>query len=117
MSHENYQSCIEACYECATECRHCENACLEEKNIKDLVQCIRLTSDCAAVCLLAANLMSAGSIFSNQVCGFCASICDSCAEECKKHSGMNHCGRCAEVCRRCAEECRAMSTVNELDIP
>ena len=117
MSHEEYQSCIEACYECATECFHCENACLEEKNAKELVQCIRLNRDCADVCLLAAKIMSSGSSFANEICGLCASVCDSCAEECEKHSHMEHCKKCAEACRKCAEECRAMSNVGELDIP
>jgi hypothetical protein len=33
MSHEDYQSCIDACYACATECLHCENACLGVKEV------------------------------------------------------------------------------------
>lgn len=112
MSHEKFQSCIDACYDCAAECKHCETACLEEKDIKELVRCIKLNSDCATMCVLTAKMMSGGSEFSSQVGELCADICDACAEECEKHSHMEHCKKCAEACRTCAEECRAISIVS-----
>jgi len=112
MSHEKFQRCIDACYACATECKHCENACLEEKNVKDLVYCIKLNSDCATMCVLSAKMMSGGSEFAEQLCELCAMVCDACAAECEKHAHMEHCKKCAEVCRECAEECREMSKSN-----
>ena len=32
--HEKYASCIQACYDCATECNHCAAACLQEDDVK-----------------------------------------------------------------------------------
>lgn len=109
MSHEKFESCIAICYDCATECKHCENECLEEKDVKMLVRCIKLNSECNAICLFAAQMMSAGSEFANQICKICADICDACAEECAKHEHMQHCKDCAEVCRNCAQVCREMT--------
>lgn len=109
MSHENFQNCIDTCYECATECTHCETACLDEENVKEMLHCIKLDKDCAAICILAAQMMSRGSEFAQQICAVCAEICEACAIECEKHTHLDHCKKCAEVCRRCAAECRAMT--------
>src|SRR5207248_2223137 len=108
MSHEKFQSCIDACYECATECKHCENTCLDEKDVKKLVHCIKLNSDCATMCVLSAKMMAGGSEFANRLCILCAEVCDACADECEKHAHMDHCRNCAKVCRSCAKKCREM---------
>lgn len=108
MSHEKFQTCINACYECATECKHCENACLNETDVSKMVRCIKLDGECATICLAAATLMSGGSGFSNDICRLCAEMCEACATECEKHSHMEHCKKCAEVCRSCARECKSM---------
>jgi hypothetical protein len=112
MSHQKFQSCIDACYECATACKHCANACLDEKDIKMLVQCIKLDNDCAAICVLSAKMMANGSQFLNKICALCAEVCEACAKECGKHSDLDHCKKCAEACRKCTEECRAMSEIH-----
>lgn len=109
MSYEKFQSCINACYECAAASKHCTNACLEDKNVNNLTHCINLNSDCAAMCLLAAKLMAGGSEFSIQICEVCAGICNACAKECENHLQLEHCRKCAEVCRLCVKECRIMS--------
>lgn len=106
MSHERYQSIIDTCYDCATECLHCQNACLEEDNVNEMIRCIKLDNDCATICLVAATMMAGGSEFAKQVSQLCSSLCDACAEECEKHSNMEHCKKCAEKCRKCAEACR-----------
>jgi len=111
MRHEKFQRCIAACYDCATECKNCENACLDEADVKEFVHCIRLDSDCATMCVLTAKLISGGSEFSERICELCADICDACATECEKHSDHEHCKECAEACRSCAEECRSMIKV------
>ena len=108
MSHEKYQNCIETCYDCATECTHCLNACLDEISLNELVKCIKLNNECATICRTAAAIMSGGNSFSGQLCELCADVCDACAEECEKHAHLEHCKLCAEVCRKCAEECREM---------
>src|SRR5262245_31186917 len=108
MAHQEHQSCIEACFECAQECEHCTDACLNEKNVAELARCIRLDQDCAQLCWAAVAYMSRGSEFVSGICQLCAEVCDACAEECEGHH-MDHCRRCAEACRRCAEECRKMA--------
>jgi len=109
MSHEAYQDCIDACCECAAECEHCFEACLKEKEIAFLTGCIKLTKECAAICLYATGVMGSGSDFAAQTCQLCADVCEACAAECEKHSHLAHCKTCAEVCRRCAEACKIMS--------
>lgn len=105
MAHEKYHHQIDAVNECAMICSHCSMECLKEEHVHDLVKCIQLNLDCAAVCRTAVELMSRGSEFSERFNERCAEICNACAEECEKHSDMEHCKQCAEVCRRCADTC------------
>jgi hypothetical protein len=109
MSHEKFQSCIQACLDCAVACDHCADACLQEDNVKMMARCIALDRDCAKICYLAASYMASNSAFAHQICALCAEICDACGAECEKHAQMHdHCRECAEACRKCAEECRRM---------
>jgi hypothetical protein len=107
MFSEKFENCIEACYHCATKCLQCENAHIWVNRSKDHRNTIRL--DCADMCLVAAKMMSAKSIFSIDVCKLCAEICGKCAEECRNHTEIEHCEDCIEACLKCAEECRKMS--------
>jgi hypothetical protein len=104
MSH-HFHACTEACARCAQECKHCADACLDEPNVKELIECVRLNRDSAAICWVAASFMSCGSSFALEICRVCAEICDACGAECEKHE-LDHCQRCAEACRHCEEECR-----------
>jgi hypothetical protein len=106
MTNQQYQKCIDACIECATTCNHCAVSCLEEKDVQHLTKCIRLDLECAVICRTSAELMSAGSVYSKQICQICAAICNACADECEKHAamGMEHCKESAEACRACAKE-------------
>lgn len=113
MSHEKFQTCIDACYSCASECEHCASACLGEVDVRPMVKCIQFDRYCADICRLAATFMarSAGfgdEKFARRLCGLCAEICEQCGEECAMHQ-MDHCQRCAEACRKCADECRKMA--------
>ena len=111
MSHEKYeewQDCIAACHACAVACNHCAAACLQEPDVKHMVRCIGLDTDCAQICLLAVAYMSGGSEHSAALCRVCAEVCEACAEECARHD-MDHCQQCAEACRRCAVECDRMA--------
>jgi hypothetical protein len=111
MNQEDYKSCIEACIECAQACEHCATACLAERDVKMMVECIRLDRDCAEMCFGAAAFMSRDSRFAQQLCAVCAEVCDACGAECRKHK-MDHCQECADACEGCAEECRHMSGAN-----
>jgi hypothetical protein len=108
MPHEEYGSCIDACYACAAVCDHCAVACLDESDPKPMAECIKLDVDCAAICRLAAGYMARGSSQVAAICRTCAEICDACGAECERHD-HDHCKECAEACRRCAEECRRMA--------
>ncbi len=108
MSHQKFKNCIEACYACAVECEHCASENLNESDVKMLINCINLTRECAAFCKSAAQVMSMGGRFSQELCALCAEICETCAEECGKHTHLEHCKKCAQECRKCAGECRAM---------
>lgn len=109
MAHEQDQSCIEVCNECADECDHCAAACLQEQDVKSLARCIALDIDCAAICRLASGYMARGSELVGDICSLCAEVCEACGEECERHGQMEHCRQCAEACRRCAAECRRMA--------
>ena len=108
MSHEKNQALIDTLNRCATECSHCAMACLDEKDVEMMVKCIRLDIDCADICRLTASLLSRGSEHGNHLLKECAEVCEACAEECEKHSHLEHCKRCADVCRDCAEACSVM---------
>jgi hypothetical protein len=102
------EECITACFSCAIACEQCATECLKEEDVKMLSLCIRLDRECALVCQATASLMSMGGSHPHLLCGVCEEICLRCAEECERHSDMEHCKRCAEECRRCAEECSRM---------
>jgi hypothetical protein len=95
--------------ECAQACQRCAAACLAEKDIDRLRECIRLDLDCADICLLCATYLSRQSAFEAAICLFCADICEACGSECERHSRFEHCRDCAEACTRCAEACRSMT--------
>lgn len=110
MSHQENQTCFAACLRCAQECEHCLTACLDERDVAKLAECIRLDRDCAEICWSAAAYISRRSQFMQQICAVCAEICDASGAECRKFE-MEHCQRCADECQRCAEECRQVAAM------
>lgn len=108
------QACIEACAECAATCTICADACLAEKNVQHLVQCVRLNLDCADICAITGRLIARPSRRDEPtleaVLKACTAACRACAEECGRHGEhMEHCRVCAESCRKCADACERMS--------
>ena len=105
--------CIKACFECAEVCTVCADACLAEANVQHLSACIRLNLDCADISAVTGRLFARPSPRDAETLEHqleaCRRICISCAEECEKHSRMDHCRICAEACRRCAQACEAMT--------
>lgn len=102
----NYDACMDACAKAIIACRTCANADLhEDHHLSMLVRCIKLDLDCSAICSLALQSMASNSEFAKQVCALCATVCNSCAEECRKHEKMEHCVACAKACSACASEC------------
>ena len=103
--HNEFADTISALNECAAECNYCFSACLQEKDVKMMARCIQLDRDCADICQLTAKLLQSGSEVSSDILRLCITVCEACADECQRHSSMEHCKRCAEVCRRCASAC------------
>ncbi len=102
---------VQALSECAAECGRCASACLEERDMKMLKDCINLNMDCADVCLLTAKLISRDSVHGEHLLKECVEICNACAAECEKHAHMEHCKKCAESCRSCATLCSQFDTL------
>ena len=100
------QRLIEVLNDCVEACNSCSTQSLREKDVGMLTRCIQLDRDCADICSLTSEYFSRESEFAAALAKQCAVICDTCAQECEKHSHMIHCKECAEICRRCANECR-----------
>jgi hypothetical protein len=95
---------------CAAICTSCADACLAEKHVDKMRQCIRLCLDCADICdsvsRIAARQTGRNEIVVQEALQLCITACDICAEECERHD-HDHCRRCAEMCRETARDCRA----------
>lgn len=99
------QEILGALSNCINHCNHCADACLEEDNVKMMVDCIRTDRACAAVCSAVADVLATKYKDVQGLLDYCVKICEACAKECAKHEHQ-HCKDCAEACRKCAEACR-----------
>ena len=106
--------CIDTCFNCVETCTACADACLSEKDLENLVSCIRLNLDCASVCSATGSIMSRANKRGNRQpleaqLTTCIAFARACADECARHAAMHkHCDVCAKACRACAEACTAM---------
>lgn len=105
MAQPDIQASVGACNDCVIACETCIGVQLGNPH---MAACVRLCLDCAAICQDCAGAMLRGSPMMKSWCGFCADICDACAEECGKHDDKV-CRDCAAACHRCAKECRDMA--------
>jgi len=101
---------LEKLSRCAAACENCMDACLNEDDIKKMVQCIRTDRDCAKICYVTASFIASNSTHAAHLVSECKEICRACAEECEKHE-MEHCQACAKACRECEEACKSFSGV------
>lgn len=92
--------------ECVFACNECHDACLHEKMVDMMVECIRRDKDCAVICAATLQLVHHGSHLKPKMLHLCIEACEACAEECAKHK-EEHCQACAAACRTCAEACKA----------
>jgi len=97
---------IHALGNCINHCNYCADACLDEENVKMMVNCIRTDKVCAEVCSTLNQLLATNFKDVDDLVKYCAKVCDACAKECSQHEAK-HCQDCAEACRKCADECRA----------
>jgi len=104
---------IDALNDCAQACTADVDDDLSERNVTELIKCIRLCLDCADVCTATVRVTSRQTEFDPNVATSllqaCAAICRSCGDECERHAQMHeHCRVCAEACRRCEKACREL---------
>ena len=103
---------IDAMSDCAQACSADNDADLGERDVTEMVRCIRLCMDCTDICPAAAGVISRPANYDPDVTRpllqACAAICKSCGDECQRHAHMPHCRICAEACRRCEQACREL---------
>src|SRR5215216_4905705 len=96
-----------AAFDCAQTCTACANACLGEPRLPDLVRCIRLNTLCADLCDTTGRLISRqeNPELARAILQACVLVCRLCAEECERHTHMEHCRVCAAACGECEQAC------------
>ena len=104
---------IDALNDCVQACTADADDDLSERNLGELVKCIRLCLDCADVCDATIRVISRQTEYDANVTRplleACAATCKSCGDECERHAQMHaHCRVCAEACRRCEQACREL---------
>jgi len=102
---------IDALNDCTQACIADTDADLSERNVAELVKCIRLCLECTEICSATAGVVSSQAEYDTKVTAplleACVAICKSCGDECERHARMHeHCRVCAEACRRCERACR-----------
>jgi hypothetical protein len=102
---------MDALIQCAQACTADTDADLRERNVADLVKCIRLCMDCADICATTVRVVSRQTEYDANITRplleACAATCKSCGDECEQHAQMHeHCRMCAEACRRGERACR-----------
>ena len=104
------QSCIDECLGCYATCETTIGHCLDVGGRHSEAGHIRLLSDCARICLVAADFMTRGSDSHARICGTCADVCRQCADDCERIDASDELmKRCAAECRSCAEACERMA--------
>ncbi|HSS61852.1 MAG TPA: four-helix bundle copper-binding protein [Candidatus Limnocylindrales bacterium] len=104
---------LDALNDCIQACIADTDADLGEKDLADMVRCIRLCLHCTDVCVAASGVLSRPAEFDTNVVRplleSCVAICESCGDECGRHADHDeHCRICAEACRRCESACRKL---------
>jgi hypothetical protein len=104
---------IDALNNCIQACIADTDADLGEKDLPDMVKCIRLCLQCTDVCVATVGVLGRPAEFEPKVfrplLESCIAICESCGDECARHTHHEHCRICAEACRRCESACRRLS--------
>ncbi|MCM8571013.1 four-helix bundle copper-binding protein [Gramella jeungdoensis] len=97
---------INALGNCINHCNYCADACLDEQDVKKMVDCIRTDRVCAEVCSTLNQVLATNYADVKALVEYCKKICQDCATECGKHDAQ-HCQDCAKACRECASACEA----------
>ena len=99
--------------QCADECDHCFDMCLEDDRTDALVRALRACRDCAKVCRVTASFVASGSDFAKRMTELCADVCKKCADICENHTEEEQeTMHCARICRECEKACRKYQGTN-----
>ena len=104
---------IDALSDCIQACITDIDADLGEKDVAEMVRCIRLCLDCTDVCEATLGILSRPAEYDPGVVRplleSCVAICKSCGDECERHAHeFEHCRICEEACQRCEAACRKL---------
>jgi hypothetical protein len=104
---------IDALSDCAQACIADVDADLSERDLAEMVTCIRLCLACTDVCTATLGVVSRqaepDAAVTRPLLEACVAICKSCGDECERHGRHHdHCRVCAEACRRCEQACREL---------
>ncbi len=102
MKNENL---IHALGNCINHCNYCADACLDEEDVKKMVDCIRSDRVCAEACAALIQILAINYDNVRGLVSYCEEVCRKCAEECEKHD-TQHCKDCAKACRECEQACK-----------
>ncbi len=104
---------LDALNDCIQACIADTDADLSEKDLADMVRCVRLCLHCTEVCAATAGVLSRPAEYDPNVVRplleSCVAICKGCGDECERHARHHeHCRICEEACRRCESACRKL---------
>ena len=97
---------ISALGNCINHCNYCADACLDEDDVKKMVDCIRTDKVCAEVCSTLNQVLATSYKDVKGLVEYCKKVCQACADECGKHEAQ-HCKDCAKACKECVSACEA----------
>jgi hypothetical protein len=94
------QQCIKDCSDCAAICAQCSYHCLHMGGEHAAPEHQNVLQDCKQVCAMAVGFMARESRHMGHVCRECAEICTACAEDCERLANGDR------VMLDCAQTCR-----------
>lgn len=103
------ETLLQKTWHCALICEKCAAKSINTDAHGQFSKGIRLSLDCAEICMLLARSIKRESILLSPVLSLCEWICQQCADECSKHS-EDHFQQCAAACLLCSEACRLVKT-------
>lgn len=105
MNYQKNKNLVEELLACSAACDYCAVACLDEKDIAMMQECIKLDLICAELCRTTATAITRGLGHAEHLLKDCLKACQKCAVECSSHTHQ-HCKDCASACEKCAESCK-----------
>jgi hypothetical protein len=104
---------IDALNDCVQACIADTDCDLSERDLPEMVKCIRLCLDCVDVCTAAVRVISRPSSIEittvEPLLRACVATCQTCGDECERHAQAHeHCRICAEACRACQQACEEL---------